>query len=148
MSTKTKKKAVAAEPAQAKKVTTTKKPAVAKAVATVAPVAPTSSKFEIEDGAFFPPRTRASRGGRAYPFGTLAVGQSFFEKADEVDPAFYSSAEEAAKDQKANLDRVVNRVSGAKRRFMRSNPEAGLVFAIRTLTDPDKGQGVRVRREA
>jgi len=155
MSSKTvvKKKAVAAKPATAKKTAAPKTVFDKRITKSVAPIqsdapAKTVAAFEIEDNAYFPPRMRTSTGGKQYPFGLLEVGKSFFEKAEEVDPSLYTSEEEAAKDQKMNLDRVVNRVSGAKRRFMKANPGQGYVFAIRTLNDPAKGLGVRVRREA
>lgn len=132
-----------AAPVKAEKPAKEVKPAVAKVVA-----APAKTDYEIETDAYFPPRMRAVSQGRQYPFASIAVGQSFFEPTEPVDELLYSDKAEAELERQSLLKRTTNRVSAAKRRFMKLNPGGGYQFAMRALNDPDKGWGVRVRREA
>lgn len=114
-----------------------------------APAAPKTGKsadagkevngFKIETGIELPPRTRLGGGGDTtnYPFKEMPVGASFLTEVNV--PATITDAKERDKAFKEEARKVSNKLSGAIRRFKKSND--GYNFAIRTVDG-----GVRVWR--
>jgi len=95
----------------------------------------------LEGGIDIPARTR-SAGASPYPFASMAVApaenSTFLIKA-EVEPALYTNEKEAEDARLEEARKIANRLSGATRRFTKSNP--GFKFAVRTVPE-----GVRVWR--
>lgn len=117
----------------------------APAAAAAAPAAAANaSGFTIETGFEVPARTSFGGGADApsYPFADMPVNSSFLV-AVEV-PATITDATERAKAFKEEARKASNRVSGAIRRFRKTN--AGNDYAIRTVNDDKLGHGVRVWR--
>ena len=107
-----------------------KAPAGAKAPASK--VNPTD--FGLTAGLEMPARIRAT-GTPLYPFASMKVGSSFLVEVDATDEAFKDEAR-----------KISNRMSGAIRRFRKSNPDVH--FSARTVDDAKGplGRGVRVWR--
>lgn len=72
----------------------------------------------------------------------MPVGASFLETVTV--PETITDANEREKSFKELAKTVTNRLSGATRRFAKSN--AGYAFALRTVNDDVLGRGVRVYR--
>lgn len=100
--------------------------------------------FSLEQGIAIPPRTRAGGGASLYPFAEMAEGQTFLVPVEE--PANIKDPAEKEKAFKEETRIVSNRVSGAIRRFRKTNPDTK--FVQRTVNDGTAGRGVRIWRVA
>ncbi len=106
--------------------------------------APASSAFKIETGFDVPARTTFGGGASApnYPFADMPVNASFLVPVTVPDTI--TKEDERTKAFKEEARKASNRISGAIRRFRKTN--AGYDFAIRTVNDDKLGHGVRVWR--
>lgn len=104
--------------------------------------------FTLDTGLDIPAaRVGAKKGeGETYPFGAMAVGQSFLLPV--AVPTTITDEAEKTKAFKEESRKLSNRISGAIRRHRKANALQN--FAIRTVNDPagKLGVGVRVWREA
>jgi hypothetical protein len=143
--------------ASAKKTVGAKKPSVAtKKVASVklatvkkeeTPVARVIKGFKILDNVELPARV-TTPGESLYPFGEIAVGQSFFVDS-AIDLSNYVTSKEASDAQREATATKANRMNGAIRRFLKRNPD--FKFTARTVANGrelgfDSDFGVVVKR--
>lgn len=130
-----------------------KKPFSLKAIGSKAPKTPitkevadanrnaAASEFALEDSVEIPPRKHGGGGAVSpYPFKHMKPSQSFFVAA-EIERGLYTTEAEADEAQLEESRKVVNRMTGAVRRFSKLND--GYKFTVRTVSDP---HGVRVWR--
>lgn len=96
---------------------------------TVAPAATGESKYEVIYGVKRPARIVRTGGVSPYPFATMRVGGFFFIPA-QIDKSKYKTPAEGEQAQLEECRRVVNRMSGATRRFSKKNK--GFKFSVRT----------------
>lgn len=129
------------------KVVKTPKPAPKPTVA----IAATGSKYPVLEGAGWPARIVRTGGVSPYPFATMKPEAVFFVSA-QIDKSKYKTPAEADQAQLEECRRVVNRMSGATRRFSKKNK--GFKFSVRTAysaielgwSETDN-VGIGVRRE-
>lgn len=131
------KKPVAKKTPAPKKETAPKAAAANEAATETKAPAENNTKFVIRDDVPYPARTRTGGGVSVYPLAQLVtVGQSFEVKAD-VDKDLYTNDTEYQNALKEEKRAIQNRLSGAARRFMKSNPDVKL--AVRVLKDGSVG---------
>lgn len=99
-----------------------------------------TTAFTLESDIAIPPRA-TSAGKAAYPFASMAVGQSFLVAVEKVDPDLYVDAAEVAAANREAKEKVSNRMSGAIRRFAKTHPHVKLT--MRTVDE-----GIRIWRAA
>lgn len=115
-----------------------------KAKTAAAPKTVKVGDFEFETGLPIPAMTRGTRTSEtAAKLAALPVGASFLEPVTVPDTI--KSADEREKAFKEAARTASNRLSGAIRRFKKSN--SGYEFAMRTVNDTEMGSGVRVWRQ-
>ena len=100
--------------------------------------------FKLEAGLSIPAAVRigTKSSGPSFPFDKMQIGQSFLVPVQIADTI--KDDAERAKAFKEAARKQSNRVSGAIRRYKKSNE--GVDFAIRTVNDDTLGHGVRVWR--
>lgn len=113
-----------------------KKPATANDETPKAPVT-TSSKFEIRNDMPCPPRTRTGGGATIYPLAGLDKIGKYFTVPNEVDKDLYTTEAEYKAAVQEEKRAIQNRLTGAARRYIKSNPEVKL--AVRVLKDGTVG---------
>jgi hypothetical protein len=148
---KSNKKAPAKKPVAkpAKKVVKASTPATKPATAKKIRVAPegaqpaassvNKSKYELWDYDTVPARRRGGGGVSPYPFASMPVKKGFTEPLN-VDASKYKSEDELNTALKEESNRILNRLSGAVRRFTLKNPQ--YKFKVRAVEG-----GVNVYRE-
>lgn len=103
----------------------------------------TAGGFDFDTGVAIPAATTAGTSENAAKLAAMPVGSSFLIPV-AMNENIKDSAERLKIFKEATRT-VMNRMSGAFRRFSKKNG-AGHKFAARTVNDADLGQGVRVWR--
>lgn len=104
----------------------------------------TASGFKLETGIALPPRARLTGGSSKaspYPFKDMPINSSFLVTAEVPENTKDEERDAVFKDVQR---KVANRMSGAIRRFKKSNP--GYDFSSRSVASDELGYGVRVWR--